>query len=251
MKYLLILFALIAVAKPCHASEDVQVVFATGEWPPYTSESLPEYGAATALVTAICRAGGIEPVYQFYPWKRAERKVALGEVFAAFPYAISQERKTSYDFSEVLFHGVNVFVSYQKQGKADLPATYQSLDDLHGYRVGCISGSFLYSVLEKAGLDYEPTTTIDQSLQKLVAGRVDLIIDNQDVIFHAIQRLYPNDVPSFKVFPAPLARTPTALLVSRSYPGSKDILSKFNKGLSIIIQNGEYDRIINEYRMTR
>lgn len=251
MKHLLILLALVFFAEACHADEDVRVVFATGEWPPYTSESLPDYGAATALVSAICKAGGIEPVYRFYPWKRAELKVAQGDVFAAFPYAISKERKTTYDFSEVLFYGVNVFVYYQKQSKTDIPLTYQSLDDLHGYRVGCISGSFLYSLLEKAGLNYEPTTTIDQSLQKLVAGRLDLIIDNQDVIFHAIQRLYPSDVTNFKILSKPLERTPTALLVSRAYPGSKAILSKFNKGLSIIKKNGEYDRIISKYRLTQ
>lgn len=250
MKHLFILLALVVFAEACHAA-DVQVVFATGEWPPYTSESLPDYGAATALVSAISKAGGIEPVYRFYPWKRAELKVAQGDVFAAFPYAISKERKTTYDFSEVLFYGVNVFVYYQKQLKADVPLTYQSLDDLHGYRVGCISGSFLYSLLEKAGLNYEPTTTIDQSLQKLVAGRLDLIIDNQDVIFHAVQRLYPNEMYHFKTLPIPLEKTPTALLVSREYPGSKAILNKFNKGLSIIKKNGEYDRIISKYHMTQ
>lgn len=120
MKYLFILLALVIFAEACHA-EDVRVVFATGEWPPYTSESLPNYGAATALVSAISKAGGIEPVYQFYPWKRAELKVAQGDVFAAFPYAISQERKAAYDFSEVLFYGVNVFVYYQKNQKLTHP----------------------------------------------------------------------------------------------------------------------------------
>jgi polar amino acid transport system substrate-binding protein len=105
--------------------------------------------------------------------------------------------------------------------------------------------------LEKAGLNYEPTTTIDQSLQKLVAGRLDLIIDNKDVIFHAVQRLYPDDRYYFKTLPVPLEKTPTALLVSRAYPGAKDILNKFNKGLSIIKKNGEYDRIISKYHMTQ
>lgn len=229
----------------------MEVVFATGEWLPFTSKKLPDYGVATVLVSAICKAGGIEPVYQFYPWKRAELKVARGDLFAAFPYAISEERKATFDFSDVLFYGVNVFVYYQKQLKSALPLTYQNLEDLHGYRIGCISGSFLYPLLEKAGLRYEPTTTLDQSIKKLVAGRIDLIIDNRDVIFDAIQRLYPDEISYFKVLPKPLEKTPTALLVSRTYPDSKTILEKFNKGLSIIKQNGEYDRIINEYKITK
>ena len=34
-------------------AEEQRVIFATGEWPPFTSEALPEYGRATALVSAI------------------------------------------------------------------------------------------------------------------------------------------------------------------------------------------------------
>jgi hypothetical protein len=105
MKCLLLLFILIFSSGVCVAKE-VQVIFATGEWPPFSSEDLPEYGTATALVSAICKAGGIQPKYEFYPWKRAELKVVSGEIFAAFPYAISEERKKIYDFSDTLFYGV-------------------------------------------------------------------------------------------------------------------------------------------------
>lgn len=250
VRHFFLLFILLVFTEPGQA-KDIQVVFATGEWLPFTSKKLPDYGVATVLVSAICKAGGIEPVYQFYPWKRAELKVAQGDLFAAFPYAITAERKSTFNFSEVLFHGVNVFVYYQKQLKTDLHLTYQNLGDLRGYRIGCISGSFLYPLLERAGLRYEPTTTIDQSIKKLVAGRIDFIIDNQDVIFDAVQRLYPDEINHFKVLPKPLEKTPTALLVSRTYPDSMAILEKFNKGLSIIKQNGEYDRITNEYRITK
>jgi len=69
------------------------VVLATGEWPPYTSEKLPEYGFVTKIVTAACNAGGITPEYHFYPWARAEMLADSCEVFAAFPYVITEEKK--------------------------------------------------------------------------------------------------------------------------------------------------------------
>ncbi|MGW8195533.1 MAG: substrate-binding periplasmic protein [Desulforhopalus sp.] len=250
LKYLVCLLAFTVFAGAAQA-RDTEVVFATGEWLPFTSESLPDYGAATALISAICRAGGITPVFQFYPWKRAELKVARGEVFAAFPYAVTEERKITYDFSDILFYGVNVFVYFQRNLKGGPSLPYRTIDDLHGYRIGCISGSFLYPLLERAGLNYEPTTTVDQSIQKLVAGRIDFIVDNQDVIFDAVRRLYPDDIDQFKVLPEPLQKAPTALLVSRTYPRSKAILKKFNKGLTIIRENGEYDRILDKYHITR
>jgi len=251
MKSLVLILTLILSTGICIA-ENIRIEFATGEWPPFSSATLPEYGRATALVSAICKAAGISPSYNFYPWKRAELKVAKGEIFAAFPYAISEERKELYDFSETLFYGVNLFIYYDQNPRTSAPITYNILDDLRGYRIGVISGSFLSATLEDAGLDYEPTTSLDQSIHKLVAGRLDFFIDDRFVLHDAIQRLYPNITEHFRFLSRPFGnKTPTGLLVSRTYPGAHQILEKFNRGLAIIKQNGEYDRIIQKYHMTK
>lgn len=233
-------------------AENMRVVFATGEWPPFTSTKLQNYGRATALVSAICKIAGIQPVYKFYPWRRAEAKVLNGDAFAAFPYAISDERKASFDFSEILFYGLNIVVYYEHNPNIPSHFNYESLADLLGYRIGGISGSFLNTTLEKAGIDYEPTTSIDQSIQKLVAGRLDFCIDDQVVLADAIQRLYPHKSDKFRISPKPFGeRKPTALLVSRTYPDAKQILDKFNKALAVMKQNGEYDKIIDEFQLTK
>lgn len=251
MKHLFLIVAFFISTGACFA-KDIQVVFATGEWPPFSSESLPEYGRATALVSAICKASGIEPVYKFFPWKRAELKVAEGEIFAAFPYAISDERKDFYDFSEPLFYGVNVFMYYDQNPKTTSLPSYDTVGDLRGYRIGGISGSFLTSAFNRVGVEFETTTSIDQSIHKLVAGRLDLCIDDRVVLYDAVQRLYPDKIDQFKFLPKSFGRnTPTGLLVSRRYPGAGKILEQFNKGLAIIKQNGTYDRIIEKYHMTK
>jgi polar amino acid transport system substrate-binding protein len=251
MKCILLLFVLGFFPGVCLA-DDLQVVFATGEWAPFSSEILPEYGTATALVSAICKAGGIQPRYKFYPWKRAELKVVGGEIFAALPYAISKERKKIYDFSDTLFHGINVFVYYEKNLGGPVTKVYETIADLRGYRIGGISGSFLRPAFSHDGLNYEPTTTLDQSIHKLVAGRIDLCIDDKVVLYDAIMRLYPDKIEHFRFLPKPFGKKmENALLVSRTYPGAQEILSKFNKGLAIIKQNGEYDRIITKYNMSR
>ncbi|MCP3942930.1 MAG: amino acid ABC transporter substrate-binding protein [Desulfobacteraceae bacterium] len=253
MKHVLILFifVLTIVAEICVA-KDIQVTFATGEWPPFTSKELPEYGVVTELVSAICRANGIQPVYMFYPWPRAEDMLKNGEVFAAFPYAITKERKVAFNFSEVLFYGSNVFVYYEKNPKTPAPVPYEEIEDLKEYEIGGLRGSFLETNFEQKGLTYNATTTIDQSVRKLVTGRIDFLIDNQVVIFDIIKRLYPDDIEYFKTLPKPFGRKmATALMVSRSYPEAQEILKKFNKGLMIIKQNGEYDRITKKYHMTK
>lgn len=251
MKHLVLILTLILSTGVCFA-ENMRIDIATGEWPPFSSEKLPEYGRATALVTTICKAAGIQPAYKFFPWKRAEQKVARGEIFAAFPYAISEERREIYDFSEPLFYGINVFMYYSRNPRTESFDTYSNPEDFRGYRIGGISGSFLSATFENAGLDFEPTTSIDQSIHKLVAGRLDFCIDDRLVLYDAIRRLYPNDIKQFKFLAKPFGKkTPTGLLVSRAYPGAQELLEKFNMGLTIIKQNGEYDRIIKKYHMTR
>ena len=51
-------------------AEKIDVIFATGEYLPFTSERLDGYGVTSELVKAICQAADINPEYRFFPWKR-------------------------------------------------------------------------------------------------------------------------------------------------------------------------------------
>ena len=248
----ILVLALLLVPSWGTSAERLQVVFATGEWPPYSSQHLPDYGLATALVSAISREADIEPVYRFYPWKRAELLVLRGEVFAAFPYAISNERKADFDFSEVLFYGLNVLLYHQNNSRIADGFSYAVPADLRGYRIGGISGSFLRNDLDQAGVEYQETTSIDQSIQKLVAGRIDFVIDDKGVLADAVQRLYPQEVDNFKFVKEPFGeKKPTALIVSRDYPAAEQILARFNSALQTLRASGEYDRLLETYQMIK
>lgn len=228
------------------------VVFATGEWPPYTSEKLPEYGFVTKIVTAACNAGGIKPEYHFYPWARAEMLTDSCEVVAAFPYVITEEKKKEYIFSDPLFYGVNYFLYYDKNPTTTEPVRYETIEDLKGYKIGLIRGATFETALKKAGLTIEPTTQIEQSIRKLVHGRIDFYLTEQLVISDVVKRLFPNKVENFKTLPKPYGdKLPNALLVSNKCPGAENIITKFNVGLEMIKNNGTYDRIIGKYRMSK
>ncbi len=251
MKLILQTFFILLIALNCHAEND-RVVFATGEWPPFTSENLPHYGRATALVSAICEVAGIEPVYEFYPWKRAEAMILKGEAFAAFPYAVSTDRQRFFDYSDVLFHGLNVLVYHQDNPNIPKDFSYETPADLQGYRIGGISGSFLRSDLDRKGITFKATTSIDQSIHKLVVGRLDFCIDDRVVLTDAIRRLYPGQTEDFTFVDQPFGeKKPTALLVSRNYPKSGELLKRFNEALAAMKENGEYNRIVEELRLTK
>lgn len=246
------LMILMLISLTALAAQNLKVVITTGEWEPYSSEKLPNYGCATELVTAICKAAGITPEYKFYPWVRCENSVEKGEAFAAFPYAFTEERKAKYLFSDVLFFGADNFLYYKKNLKTVKEIKYNTYEDLKQYRIGIIAGSYLIPDLEKNGLKYEITQNVEQSIKKLQAGRIDFYLDDQAVSYFAVRNLFPKEISDFQILTKPFGdKTKTGLIVSKTYPNSTEILKKFNQGLAQIKKTGEYDRIMDKYKMSK
>jgi hypothetical protein len=48
----------------CYSEE---LLFAIGEWPPYTSADYEDFGVAAKIVALACEEAGIKPVFKFYP----------------------------------------------------------------------------------------------------------------------------------------------------------------------------------------
>ncbi len=132
------------------ALEKINVVFATGEWEPFTSETMPNKGIATEFIEAICKEVNIIPKFEFYPWSRAEMYVKNGTVFAAFPYAITEQRKQDFDFSDIIFYGINSFFYLDSNKKiTEKMNNYKDLDDFKDFSFGVVRGNFVESELKR------------------------------------------------------------------------------------------------------
>jgi polar amino acid transport system substrate-binding protein len=166
----LIVFGFLAA---CGYADTNKIILVTGEWPPATSEKLPNYGFIAEIVSAACKEAGIIPEYKFLPWKRAEMMIKRGHFFGTFPFMVTDERKKDCYFSDTLFYGINYFVYYDKNPKTPKSITYENLEDLKEYTIGMISGTSMEEELKSAGLKVEVTATMDQSLKKLTRGRID------------------------------------------------------------------------------
>lgn len=249
MKRLILLSTILLFLSRTHA-EEKEVLFATGEWPPYTSQNLPEYGAATALVSSICAAGGIIPVYKFYPWKRTILMVDEGRAFCTFPYPMTEEYTNKYPFSSPLFYGKNVFIYHSNNPNIHQIQSIKTAEDIQPYKIGVLRGSFEGS-LEEEGFTFETTTDVAQSIKKLAAGRIDFYLDEKTAALYEIKKLYPENTEQFQILPLTyLEIMPNGLLISKDYPGSEESLIKFNKGLELLKQSGEYDKILKKHNLT-
>ena len=228
----------------------VEVPFATGEYAPFTSAKLANQGLFTEIVTAVCREARIRPVYRFYPWARADKVVLDGEVFAAFPYARTEERKQLYDFSDPLYYVTMSIFYYDRNPRfAAGPPRFERIEDLKGYRFGGLRAIFYEKDLLAAGIDFQPQENVEQTLQMMKAGRIDLLIDEQSVGYTNVRNVLPDEAAHFRILDKPYGdRKVSGLLVSRRYPDSKALLARFNEGIKAVKASGEYDRILGKVR---
>lgn len=226
-----------------------QVLFNTGEWEPFTSDKLPQQGCATELVSAICKAGGIDPAFHFFPWLRAEALVETGEAFAAFPYAMNDSRKATFDFSDPLFYTAPKFI-HRVDGRSFGSLRATSLADLKAYSVALLAGTWTERDLRAAGIRIHLVNSLDSGVKMLQSGRVDFLVEDETAAFAAIGRVCPDEAESFRSLRNTFwGTTGNHLIVSRRYPGASELLGRFNKGLKEIRRNGTYQRITWKYKM--
>ena len=116
----------------------LEIPLATGEWEPYTAEKIEGQGAFTEIVSAVFKEMGQPVKYQFYPWKRAEAETLAGNVFAAFPYIVTDERKKDYEFSDPILMTAGKFFYMPERQKGEI--TYDKFEDLQAFNVGGVLG---------------------------------------------------------------------------------------------------------------
>jgi len=164
---------------------------ATGEYRPYSSEKISGFGVTTELISAICSASDIQPQFIFLPWKRIERELLEGSVFAAFPYSENAKRKLDFDFSEDLYR-VSYSIAYHAGNlKTQALSGNEKISDLKDYRFGVIAGSFSEPRLKELGVHYEAVATVDQLIGMLRLNRFDFYIEHASIVADAANRLFP------------------------------------------------------------
>ncbi len=234
------------------AVAQVTVPFATGEWQPLVSEKLPDHGAAAELIAAISKAGGIKPTFEFLPWARAEAMVSRGEVFAAFPYAATPERREKHWVSDSFLVMQARFIAYKWNAKTPATAIAAGLEEIRTSSVGAIRGSHTLASMTASGYtNVTATPDVDKSILMLKNGRLDFLAEVPVVAFDSIKRILPDEVDNFMIMDkTPFAKNNNVLIVSKTYPHAAEILVKFNNGLAAIKKSGEYQKLLNKYHLT-
>lgn len=227
----------VAVVLGVHASNAQNLKIATGEWIPFTSASMAHFGEFTKRVTIVLNEMGAEPDYLFYPWGRCFDSVEKGRIWAAFPYSYTLERAKKVWFSDMLACSKTVFFYYDGEGTTR-GYHFEHLEDLKSYRIGGVTGYFYEESFKNTGLRVDYVNKEINAMEKLKIGRIDLMPVNERVGWSLIKTHFPDDAHKFNTLANPLSVNPLCLIVSKDYPGSKELLERFNNALQRCIQKG-------------
>ncbi len=225
-----------------------EVKIATGDYPPFTSETMDGKGFFSEIVTAAFKEMGEEVSFSFFPWKRCESVVQKGDFFAAIPYSKSEEREKIFDFSDIGHVTEELLFYYAPQN--DLSSfNYTSYSDLKPYKIAGMLGYYYVEAMKKAGLKLDNTPNEIAAFKKLISGRVDLIPIDKTTGMTLIKENFPKELANIKTVKNPLGASYSLLMISRKYPDAKALTEKFNMGLKKIQENGTYDAILKKHNL--
>lgn len=222
-----------------------EIIIATGEWAPLTSESFDRNGMCAELTTAAFKEMGISVKYKFYPWKRVWLYMEKGKVDGAIPWMYTPEREDRVFFSDNIFFGKRgLFYHVEKLPEADRNAA----NLIKKYEISVIGADGHIAQLKRMGVKVNTVPSIKNGLKMLSRGHIKALFINYYVGWHEVGLLDENEKVLIRAVEYNISDRSNHIIFPKKRKGSADLCAKFNEGLKRIKANGIYDKIINDYR---
>lgn len=218
-------------------AQDETIQLATMNWLPVYGESLPNGGVFTELTTEAFHRAGYYCDVKFVPWKRALTQAKKGAFGGLMGAVLNEERKSDFVATDPIMLYEEFLFS-----RADSQIQYRDYSDLKAYNIGSIAGVAINSSLVAAGLKVEEIVRTEQNLDKLIRGRIDLLVADSLSIANII-KARPEFAGALRQLTKPLQTSPLPNLISKKRTDYKIIVEKFNKSLKAMRDDGTFDKI--------
>jgi len=223
-----------------------KVSIAAGEYPPWLSINLPDYGFIAQVITESFKAYGYQTTFTFLPWKRGYADSKKGKYAATAYWYPSKDREKSFIYSAPLTRE-NTHFFYRKDNPLK---QWNTLSDLKDYKIGATDG-FTYTkefweAKNKGLLTIETAIRDELSMAKLIKGRIDLFpVEKHLGINILLNRFNPHTAYLIDFHPKPLFKTTGHLLFSKAHPGATKLVTAFNLGLKELRGSGRYEELLD------
>ncbi len=220
------------------------IILLTGEYAPYVSAGMDNYGFTAEVVSYAFLSVGIETEFEFTSWENAEKKIATGKYFASFPHKRTIERQKFAYFSDPIAWSKSIF--FYMKGKIKT-VDFEAIRDLKTYKIAGVKGYYYVPMFKRAELNVSYSSNSEIAFKKLYLEQVDLVPENEFVGWVIIEKLFPDEMWRFGASLKALNEDSLHLMVSKKYPGSKVLLEDFNRGLKNIMKKGIYRSLLKKY----
>lgn len=230
------------------AFADVRMV--VEHWPPWEIANDPERqqvdeGIAVELTQEIIRRYGDTLVLETVPWKRALSQMKLGSADLIPMITRTTERQEYMVFTQPIYTDPIVFAYMPNRFKGP---QWETHGDLKQYVIGVVHdyvyGSDWKEAVEKYELQVEGSNKDIYNVNKLRAGRYDLVLLYRSVAFDIFKDL-PAD-HGVALADKPFDKTHFRFGISKKSPLVKDV-HKINAIIDDMRADGSFKKIMREY----
>ncbi len=245
--FLRVLVALTAFLSASFYADTIKL--AADEWMPFNGDGKTETGYMIDIAKIVFEKAGYTLSYEVTPWARAIEETRGGNYDAIIGAYKSDAPDFIFPENEQGFGGNTFFVKKGSKWK------FNGIKSLEGIKIGVIQDYAYSDDLDKyIKLNQKDKTKIDFSfgtkpaennIKKLIAGQVDAIVDDMNVVKFAANKLNVFDLIEL----AGSAGEPDNMYIAFSpkNPKSKDYAAILSKGISELRKSGELKKILAKY----
>lgn len=253
MRPFLALLAAIAAAFPLAAHAET-VVLGADEWCPYNCDPASDRpGYMVEIAKRALAKDGHTVSYVVMPWSRALAESKAGRIDGAIGASADEAPEAVFPRTP-LGHSVNVLAMSPERAAA---FTYTGADSLKTLRIGGVQqysydggeiDDYFASPAAKGMVELISGTEVQsQNLRKLLAGRIDALIENQNVLRLTLAEMRPQ--PDIAMVPVGDV-TPLSIAFTSAKPSSTRYVELIDATIAEMRASGELATILARYGMT-
>ncbi|MDQ8204161.1 transporter substrate-binding domain-containing protein [Pelagicoccus sp. SDUM812003] len=225
----------------------------TGDFKPYTGQSLAENGTLSAVVEATFRRMGYQAEFIFSPWEeglnRLEASETDTEARAAFPFRLSPERQARFDYCEVPLLELESSLFYLQPPEPPTGGG-QIRDYLETLPVILVSGYAYpesYQAQARKNGSISAPNAVEALAILLANDSPHVLLESTEVALQTVRNHFAGRTQYLRslLFEDPEDRNPLFLLWARGNPNNQKLRQSFDRALLELKASGEYEEIFN------
>ena len=224
-----------------------KLIIAATEWAPLTSGKSGQQGLLSDITTVALKRVGYHPEIVILPWKRALEMTRKGHYDALLGTSYLEERTADFIYPNHAWHAFFHFHALQGPRMWN----YTQLKSLCPATVGILIGSFHRQTLLDSGcLKIQENTSIKQSIQMLMWGRIDLYLNVPEVMQHYITSELPEARGRIVMLQPAYIEDRVYLVFPKRLTRSAELVKDYERGIELIKSDGTYEKIVRKYMST-